>query len=233
MIFDTLDRVFMLIYLQLFKVVTVNYRLGIMGFLNQFDAENNRQLGGNYGLIDQQTAIEFIYENAENLGGDKNRLTIFGESAGGISVGCQLLNEKTVSMISGAISESGPFFVNTNPVQIGPLVKNVIVELCGNITDCNPTAMTAYEALKLCDGEEIMKTYKRMQEQDPLMYNYFGPISFDGVFYTKDADIQMEEGEIIYQGPYIIGTNSFEARDIRTEIIIIYNLYYTGIRTVG
>ena len=188
-----------------------------MGFMNQFDTENDRQLGGNYGLIDQQTAIEFIYENAENLGGDKNRLTIFGESAGGISVGCQLLNEKTVSMISGAISESGPFFVNTNPVQIGPMINDVIVELCGNITDCNPAGTTAYDALKQCDGEEIMKTYKRMQEQDPLMYNSFGPVSFDGVFYTKDAEIQMEEGDIIYQGPYIIGTNSFEVRDIRAD----------------
>ena len=41
--------------------------------------------------------IQFIYENAENLGGDKNRVTIFGESAGGISVGCHLLNSKIVS----------------------------------------------------------------------------------------------------------------------------------------
>ena len=196
-----------------------------MGFLNQFDTENDLQLGGNYGLIDQQTAIQFIYENAENLGGDKNRVTIFGESAGGISVGCHLLNPKTVSMISGAISESGPFFVNTNPVQTGALVNDVIIELCGNMTDCNPSGMNAFDALKMCDGEEIMKTYKRMQEKDPLRYNYFGPVSFDGVFYTQDAEKMMEEGEIIYQGPYIIGTNSFEGRDIRTTRFALLDFF--------
>ena len=118
-------------------------------------------------------------------------------------------------MISGAISESGPFFVNKNPVQTGVLVNDVIVELCGNMTECNPSGLTAFEALKECDGEEITKTYEHMQEKNPLRYNYFGPVGFDGVFYTQDAEKMMEKGEIIYQGPYIIGTNSFEGRNTR------------------
>ena len=66
-------------------VVNINYRLGILGFMNHFNLETESPQGGNYGLMDQQMAIEFIYENAELIGGDPQRITIFGESAGGES----------------------------------------------------------------------------------------------------------------------------------------------------
>lgn len=63
-------------------MVTVNYRLGIFGYMSYFD---QKPTGGNYGLLDQQMAIDFIKENALNLNGDPNRITIFGESSGGSS----------------------------------------------------------------------------------------------------------------------------------------------------
>ena len=75
--------------------VGINYRLGVMGFLNHYDKSMDRTEGGNYGLMDQQMAIEFIKENCPKLGCDPSRITIFGESAGGESISFQVLNSKS------------------------------------------------------------------------------------------------------------------------------------------
>ena len=75
--------------------VGINYRMGIMGFMNHYDLEKDWTEGGNYGLLDQQMAIEFLFENCPKLGCDPNRITIFGESAGGESVSFQVLNQKS------------------------------------------------------------------------------------------------------------------------------------------
>ena len=71
--------------------VSINYRLGAFGFLYMPDTDAT----GNYGLMDQQLAIKFIYDYAHQIGGDRNRITIAGESAGSISVSLQMLNPNT------------------------------------------------------------------------------------------------------------------------------------------
>mgnify|MGYP000346027555 CR=1 FL=1 len=76
-------------------VVNINYRLALFGFLNYFDEALNATVGGNYGLKDMQNAIEFVHSNAELLGGDRERITIYGESGGGWAVGALLLEPKT------------------------------------------------------------------------------------------------------------------------------------------
>ncbi len=69
-------------------VVTVNYRLSILGFLASpaLDAENPAGVSSNYGLQDQQEALRWVQRNIAQFGGDPGNVTIFGESAGGISV---------------------------------------------------------------------------------------------------------------------------------------------------
>ena len=59
--------------------VTVQYRLGLFGFMSTWDEDKDANLlGGNYGLLDQQLAIKFVHDNAQNLGGDPKRITIIG-----------------------------------------------------------------------------------------------------------------------------------------------------------
>ena len=89
--------------------VAVQYRLGIFGFMSTWGGSvEDNLLGGNYGLLDQQLAIRFLKDNAANFGGDPDKITIFGESAGGESVSFQVLNEKSASMVTSGIIQSGP-----------------------------------------------------------------------------------------------------------------------------
>jgi carboxylesterase type B len=62
-------------------VVTINYRLHALGFISIPSLD----ISGNAGLKDQQMALEWIYENIENFNGDRNRICLFGESAGGFA----------------------------------------------------------------------------------------------------------------------------------------------------
>ena len=69
-------------------VVNMNYRLGTLGFLSGIDDEHR----GNFGVRDQQMAIEWVHRNIEYFGCDKDRITLFGCSAGGRSAGAQLMS---------------------------------------------------------------------------------------------------------------------------------------------
>lgn len=83
-------------------VATINYRLGTLGFLALDDGETN----GNYGLADQFTALEWVRRHIQDFGGDPDRMTIFGQSAGAASVRAMLASPKTRGKFTGAIMQS-------------------------------------------------------------------------------------------------------------------------------
>lgn len=84
-------------------LVTVNYRLGPLGFLSTGDEASP----GNYGMLDQVLALRWVQDNIAAFGGDKNRVTIFGESAGGASVTLHMLSPLSKGLFHGAIPQSG------------------------------------------------------------------------------------------------------------------------------
>ena len=84
-------------------VVTFNYRLSLWGFLSTEDEHSP----GNYGLFDQHLAIKWVHENIRAFGGDSNRVTIFGESAGGASVLYQSMYEENRGLFHRVIAQSG------------------------------------------------------------------------------------------------------------------------------
>ena len=90
-------------------VVTINYRLGYLGFFAQSAIDAEDHLKGNYGLMDQQFALQWVRRNILGFGGDPFRVTIFGESAGGQSVYAQLASPLAAGLFQGAISESGSY----------------------------------------------------------------------------------------------------------------------------
>ncbi|RUS81948.1 hypothetical protein EGW08_010293 [Elysia chlorotica] len=85
-------------------VITIAYRLGPLGFMY---LENNPEVSGNAGLLDQVKALEWIKANAENLGGSPDDITIFGQSTGALSVGFHLLSPLSKGLFKNAILQSG------------------------------------------------------------------------------------------------------------------------------
>ena len=89
-------------------VVSINYRLGALGFLRLTDVSNGRiPSTGNEGLLDQIHALEWVRDNISRFGGDPGNVTIFGESAGGMSVGCLLGMPRARGLFKRAIPQSG------------------------------------------------------------------------------------------------------------------------------
>ncbi len=89
-------------------IVTINYRLGALGFLNLNEVTGGRiPATGNEGLLDQVQALVWVRDNIERFGGDANRVTIFGESAGGMSVGALLAFDPAQGLFHRAIPQSG------------------------------------------------------------------------------------------------------------------------------
>ena len=90
-------------------VVTFNYRLGAFGFLAHpgLAAESPHRASGNYGLLDQIAALQWVQRNISQFGGDPRRVTIFGESAGGTSVGVLMTSPLAKGLFQRGILESG------------------------------------------------------------------------------------------------------------------------------
>lgn len=90
-------------------VVTINYRLGYFGFLAETGLDAEGHVAGNYGLLDQQFALDWVRRNIARFGGDPSRITIAGESAGGLSVLSNLVSPSAYGLFDRAIIESGGY----------------------------------------------------------------------------------------------------------------------------
>ncbi|MCB1690712.1 MAG: carboxylesterase family protein [Halioglobus sp.] len=96
--------------------VNFNYRIGPLGFMAHplLSKESGNNVSGNYGLLDQIAALEWVKENIASFGGDPNRVTLFGESAGGRSVAHLLVSPLAEGLFHGAIMESSSTY---RPIQ--------------------------------------------------------------------------------------------------------------------
>jgi len=103
-------------------VVTINYRLGVFGFLNLTEVTGGKiPASGNEGLLDMIEALKWVRDNIEAFGGDPGNVTVFGESAGGMSIGCLLAMPAACGLFHKAIMESG------TPKAVKPLAPCIDV----------------------------------------------------------------------------------------------------------
>ncbi|MBN2012111.1 carboxylesterase family protein [candidate division KSB1 bacterium] len=111
-------------------LVNITYRVGHLGFLAhpELSAENEHHASGNYGLLDMIAGLQWIQKNITAFGGDPNKVTIFGESAGGIAVSMLCASPLAKGLFHGAISQSGgsfgPYRETTYPGENMKLLKH-------------------------------------------------------------------------------------------------------------
>ncbi len=101
-------------------LVSIAYRVGQMGFFvhPELSAENKRRASGNYGLLDMIAGLQWVQRNIAAFGGDPHRVTIFGESPGGIAVSMLCASPLAKGLFQGAISESGGSFGPPRPATL-------------------------------------------------------------------------------------------------------------------
>ncbi|HEY1452591.1 MAG TPA: carboxylesterase family protein [Roseiarcus sp.] len=115
-------------------VVTFNYRLGALGFLSA-NALGSGEIGGNFGLMDQQAAMAWVQRNIAPFGGDPKRVTLFGESAGAMSVGLHTFDVPSSGpLFAAALMESNPLGIQyLTPVEAGRRGGVFLKALCDGV----------------------------------------------------------------------------------------------------
>uniref|UniRef100_A0A8C6DND7 Carboxylic ester hydrolase n=1 Tax=Moschus moschiferus TaxID=68415 RepID=A0A8C6DND7_MOSMO len=133
-------------------VVIIQYRLGIFGFFNTGD-EHAR---GNWAFMDQVAALIWVQENIEFFGGDPHCVTIFGESAGAISVSSLILSPMTKGLFHRAIMESGVAII---PYLKAPdYERNGDLQTIASICDCNASdSMALLQCLRAKSSKELLR----------------------------------------------------------------------------
>ncbi|KAH6616573.1 carboxylesterase family protein-like protein [Boeremia exigua] len=184
--------------------VSINYRLSAWGFLSG-SAEIQKSGEMNLGLRDQRLALQWVQDNVEAFGGDPEKVTILGESAGAGSVGFQLTaySGRDDKLFRGAIMQSG------NPVHFNhlndPLEYSEWYNAIVSRTPC-VNATSQIECLRTLSAEQ----YNAAVNVTSLALNTTGfmPV-LDGDFIQKRTSIQMANGEFVHV-PIISGANSDE-----------------------
>ncbi|XP_035272939.1 fatty acyl-CoA hydrolase precursor, medium chain-like [Anguilla anguilla] len=176
-------------------VVLIQYRLGIMGFFSTGD----EHCPGNYGLLDQVTALHWVQGNIHSFGGDPGLVTIFGESAGGVSVSLQLLSPLSSGLFHRAIAESGTAMmdalIHTDPLPIAQHVADAF--------GCDTTSTKAIaECMKQLPEEDIINSFEKVQ-----MFHV--GVVMDGVFLTKPRDEILQNHEV-NMVPFMTGVTNLE-----------------------
>jgi len=142
-------------------VVTINYRIGPLGFLVHplLSKESADGTSGNYGLLDQIAALKWVQKNIAAFGGNPGRVTLFGQSAGSRSVALQMISPLSAGLLHRAIAESG-----------GPIIGSEYLNPVFNGNMANVSKMGQQLAVRLgCDKTEDVLAAMRMRSAQEIV----------------------------------------------------------------
>jgi para-nitrobenzyl esterase len=189
-------------------VVSMNYRLGIFGFFAHPDlaAESGRNSAGNYGLLDQVAALEWVKRNIAEFGGDAGNVTIFGESAGSFSVSALMASPLTKGLIHKAIGESGGAFSSTGlrfepAAVVGPVHAKFGSESLGANSIAELRAVPAQRVLDAASDATKGGAFRFGPDVD----GYFLPESVPAIFAAgRQNDIPLLAGWNRDEGSFVV-----------------------------
>ncbi|XP_067007348.2 bile salt-activated lipase isoform X2 [Anabrus simplex] len=183
-------------------VVTMNYRLGVLGFLNL----NDTVAPGNMGLRDQVAALQWVKENIANFGGDPNKVTLFGESAGSASVNLIMLSPMAKGLFHRVICQSGSALANWAFRK--SLRGNV--EVLINSTGCNHyDPEKVVECLNKIPANEFPSMRLSTKEQENGLSRLPFVPSMDADFLPQEPLQILKHGNF-NQVPFMAGINDGE-----------------------
>ncbi|XP_076988784.1 carboxylesterase 3 [Tamandua tetradactyla] len=177
-------------------VVTVQYRLGLLGFFSTGD----QHAPGNWGFLDVVAALRWVQENITPFGGDSNCVTIFGASAGASIVSALLLSPLATGLFHRAIAQSG---IITYPGTLEPDPWSFAQDIAESLA-CNSTSPAEMlQCLRQKAGEKMIFT-----EESPKKISIM-PYTVDGTFFPKTPEELLRERRF-NSVPFLLGVNNHE-----------------------
>jgi para-nitrobenzyl esterase len=177
--------------------VSVNYRTNIFGFFvyPELTTESPHHAAGNYGLLDQVAALQWVQKNIAAFGGDPKRVTVAGESAGSISVSALMASPLSRGLMAGAIGESGAMTSSLPPQALADAERN-------GVKFATAAGANSLAALRAMTGEQIQEGMTKVQG---VRFN----TALDGYFLPKPLTAIYEAGEQA-KIPLLAGSNTQE-----------------------
>lgn len=166
-------------------VVTFNYRLGALGFMSHpaLTKESPNNASGNYGLMDQQAVLQWVQNNINRFGGDPNNVTIFGQSAGGLSVHIHMASPSSKGLFHKAIVHSTGYSVEQPQVSEWELLGLELASKMG----CPNQNITCLR--NLTTRQIVRNQYRGQPDYLPVV---------DGVVLTQSLKPAFEKGEFTH-----------------------------------
>lgn len=200
-------------------VVSMNYRLGVFGFLvhPELAKESSRNSAGNYGLLDQLLALHWVHDNIALFGGDPGNVTIFGESAGSFSVCAQMASPLAKGLFQKAIGESGAAFsrsgLSFDPMQVrAEKDAKLIGEKLGVHTLAELRALPAQKIL-----DAFIPPQSHGFDFGPDIDGYFLPEPVPAIFAAgKQNDVPLLAGWNHDEGSFEIASEKPTAESMKT-----------------
>jgi para-nitrobenzyl esterase len=188
-------------------LVTLNYRLGLLGSFSHpgLTAESTHHSSGNYGLLDQLAALEWVRKNISRFGGDPDNVTLFGESAGAIDAGLLMTSPLSKGLFKRVISESGPTLGGGRTLAQAQLIGAAVGKAA-------PGTASSLQNLRALPVEQLLPLAERVIKAQ--FADVAGALTIDGWVLPRTPQQAFAQGAIA-KVDLLVGLNAREVSAFR------------------